>query len=114
MNEKIQNRIDECIQNFPNSTKDIFNELSEYAVSLGYTPKWVKVRVNGKSVNGNSLAFSKSKVKRTLIKISPSNNPHEHEMPCLYLIFFASSGYSEIFNKGVKRVIEEFDGRYTG
>jgi hypothetical protein len=28
--------------------------------------------------------------------------------------FFANETYSEIFRNGIKNVIEEFDGRYTG
>ena len=114
MNEKYQSLINECVSRFPDHSRHIFLELSEYAVSLGYTPKWVKVRHNGKSVNGDALTFTKNKVKKMLIRISPEKNPHAKDMPCLALRYFASSDYSDIFKQGVKRVIEEFNGRYTG
>jgi len=61
--------IKECISKFPDDSKNVFTEIAEYAVFLGYTPKWVKVRVDGKAVNGDSLTFTKAKVKRTLLKI---------------------------------------------
>ena len=48
------------------------------------------------------------------MKIRPSKNPHEYNSPCLVLTFFANSGYSDVFKQGVKRVSEEFNGRYTG
>lgn len=114
MNEKINKMINKCLNEFPADSKNMFRELSEYAVSLGYTPKWVKIRVEGKAINGNSLTFTKSKVNRTLMKIKPSGNPHSPNMPCLVLTFFASADYSELFRQGIQRVIEEFDGRYTG
>jgi len=34
--------------------------------------------------------------------------------PGLRLKFYASDDYSDIFKEGIKRVIEEFDGKYTG
>jgi hypothetical protein len=114
MNDKYKILVDECINIFPKDTKGIFKELSEYAISLGYMPKWVKVRVAGKAVNGDSLTFIKNKVKRTLMKIKPAGNWHNVNKPCLILTFFASSNYSDVFKQGIKRAIEEFEGRYTG
>jgi len=105
--------IKECISKFPDESKSVFTEIAEYAVFLGYTPKWVKVRANGKAVNGDSLTFSKAKVKRTLLKIRKGNR-FNRDMPCLVLTFFASSDYSDIFKQGIKQVIEGFDGKYTG
>lgn len=114
MNTKHESLIKECVSKFPDDLKDVFTEIAEYAVSLGYTPYWIKVKVGGKTVNGSSLSFRKNKVSRTLMRISPTKNPHKRDMPCLFLVFYASDDYSEIFKQGIKLVIEEFNGRYTG
>lgn len=38
----------------------------------------------------------------------------ERNVPGLRLQFFAATEYTEIFERGIKNVIEDFDGKYTG
>lgn len=106
--EKAMKMINECIAQFPNESQSIYKEIAEYTLSLGYKPAWIKVRQKGKSVNSASLSFSKhaSGKSMTILKINPK--------PSLSLKFYASKVYSEIFKLGIQRVIEEFNGRYTG
>jgi glycerate kinase len=114
MNDKIRDIIDACLSYLPDGDQGTFRELAAHAVSLGYNPKWVKRRVNGEAVNSTSLAFTSSRVKRTLIKITPGGSPFDKGRPCLALSFFATPVYSALFRQGIQRVIEEFGGRYTG
>jgi hypothetical protein len=85
----------------------MFQELAEYAISLGYTPK----KTTSKDF---VLDFSKSKVKRTIMKLEIHDNAKKENPPGLRLKFFANKEYSDIFQRGIQRVIEEYDGRYTG
>jgi len=86
--------------------KDIYRRIAEYAVELGYTPKPVKT-AGGIS---DALTFTKSKVNRTLIKIRPNKKGKSG----LVISFFATPAYSDVFQQGIKTVIEYSNGRYTG
>ena len=105
-NERYKTLIDDCISKMAEDEKDLFKQIAEYAVELGYTPKTIKT-ARGVS---DALTFTKSKVKRTLLKIRPNKNGNSQ----LVLSFFASSDYSDVFKQGIKLVIDEFNGRYTG
>ena len=109
MTEKQKIMIDGLVNALPDNQKEIYRELAEYAVSLGYTPKKLKP-------DGTYLAFSKSKVNRTIIKILANHNEciDAHDIPGLYLKFYANKEYSEPFRQGVKKVLEHFGGKYTG
>ena len=87
--------------------KETFREIAEYAISLGYLPKKL-------NKDGTYIAFSKSKVGRTIMKIMTGYNEciDAQGIPCLYLTFYASNEYSELFHKGVKKVIEHFGGKF--
>ena len=88
--------------------KRIYRPIAEYALELGYTPKPVKT-AGGIS---DEFAFSKSKVKRILLRMNP-NEKHTGKAD-LRLVFYATPQYSKPFRMGIKNVIEVFDGRYTG
>ena len=100
--------ITQCIENFPDECKEVYRQIAEYAYDLGYKPSWIKVRQKGVTVNSTALAFAKKLKSKsvTVLKISPK--------PSISLKFFATKEYSDIFKKGIKAVIEAFDGRYTG
>ena len=55
--EKIQFLIDNCIAKMESNEKDIYKQIAEYAVELGYTPKPVKT-AQGVS---DDLTFTKAK-----------------------------------------------------
>lgn len=112
--------IDEYLLNstMNNNDKDAFREIAKYASELDYTPK------HGKNARGEImyLCFIKSKVSRTLMKfriwgpwddIAFYTKDNEGKVQ-LILSFFTTPEYSKIFHQGIKRVIEEFDGKYTG
>ena len=106
MTEKQKILIDGLINALPEE-KETFREIAEYAVSLGYLP-------NKLSKDGTYIAFSKSKVSRTIMKVMALYNEciDAHGVPCLYLNFYATKKYSELFQRGVRKVIEHFGGVY--
>ena len=106
--EKINEIISDCITKMSDDDKLIYRPIVEYALALGYTPKPIKT-AGGIS---DELAFSKSKVKRTLFRMNP-NEKHTGKAD-LRLVFYATPQYSEPFRMGIKNVIEAFDGKYTG
>lgn len=107
MNEKSKQLLQNFIAELPLDYQAMFQELAEYAISLGYTPKKTKSK-------DFVLDFSKSKVKRTIMKLEVHDNAIKSNAPGLRLKFFANQEYSDIFQRGIQKVIEEFNGRYTG
>ena len=107
MNEKTTQLLQDFITELSTDYQDIFQDLANYAISLGYTPK----KTNSKDF---VLDFSKNKVKRTIMKLEIHDNAIKTNAPGLRLKFFANKEYSDIFQRGIQRVIEEFNGRYTG
>ncbi|HAB61644.1 MAG TPA: hypothetical protein DCE48_13290 [Lachnospiraceae bacterium] len=113
MNDKQAILIEEYIALIPERFRKLFNELAEYAVYLGYNP----IRNKTQDL---TIDFKKNKYKATIMKFGLKEPKHdgfgcgERDNPDLRLRFFACEGYSEIFQNGIKHVIEEFDGKYTG
>ncbi|MBK1810696.1 hypothetical protein JHL18_08605 [Clostridium sp. YIM B02505] len=113
MNEKQQSILNELLSNIDLKYNTMFLELAEYAISLGYTP------VRSKTIDVN-IDFRKNKFKKTILKLEAKEQKHaglkygERDKPGLRMRFFAAKEYSDIFNNGIKNVIEEYDGRYTG
>ncbi|NLF00400.1 MAG: hypothetical protein GX601_05410 [Anaerolineales bacterium] len=105
--ERIRDLIDGCISEMADDEKELYGEIAAYTVELGYTPKPVKT-AHGAS---DALTFTKSRIGRTLLKIRPN---HKDGKTQLVLSFFATPEYSDVFQDGIRRVIEEFDGKYTG
>lgn len=107
MNEKSRILLNEFLDAIPLKHRIMFNELAEYADNLGYIPKRTKTK-------NFSIDFSKSKVKKTIMKFEDHDNGIPSRVPGLRLKFYANKTYSDIFEEGIKRVIEAFEGRYTG
>ena len=107
LTEKTKQLLKDFIAELPESYRDMFQEIAEYAISFGYTPKKTKSK-------DFALDFSKSKVMRTIMKMEVHDNAIKNNLPGLRLKFYANKEYSDIFKQGIQRVIEEFDARYTG
>lgn len=113
MNDKQTNLINEFLSHVNKDYHNMFLELAEYAITLGYTP--VKNKTQDFSID-----FRNNKFKKTIMKMEEKEQRHdtfkygEREIPGLRLRFFANKEYSDIFKNGIKRVIEEFDGKYVG
>lgn len=107
MNEKHRVLVDALLQEMPEAYRNMYNEIAEYAISLLYYPKKTKTVLMG-------LDFFNRKLKKTVLKLEAPNVKRDGNVPVLRLKFYANKEYSNIFQEGVRRVIEGFDGRYTG
>ena len=99
--------LEEFLAELPPEWREPFREVGRCAMALGYTPKRTKTR-------HPALDFSKSRVKRTILKLERYDNGVPANGPGIRLKFYASPAYSTVFRNGVQRVIEEFGGKYTG
>lgn len=107
MKEKSRALVNEFLDTIPFEYRSIFNELAEYAAALGYSPRRTKTK-------HFSIDFAKSKIKKTIMKFEDHDNGITSQVPGLRFKFYANKTYADIFGEGIKRVIEEFGGRYTG
>lgn len=108
MNNKQVALLEEFITQLSKDYQEMFQEIADYAVSLGYTPKRSKTQ-------NFILEFSKSSVKKTIMKLEITDTGRGKTInPGIRLKFYATKEYSEIFKNALKIVIEEFDGKYTG
>lgn len=113
MKEKYTAILDELFSKIDNNYSAMFQELAEYAINLGYNP----IRNKTHDV---TIDFRKNKIKKSIMKMEVSEQKHdgyaycERNIPGLRLRFFAAKDYSDIFQRGIQRVIEGFDGKYTG
>lgn len=113
MNEKHRVILNELLSNIDVKYNEMFLELAEYAISLGYNP----VRNKTRDV---TIDFRKNKVKKTILKMESKEQKHdgykynERNIPGVRLRFFAAKEYSDIFKQGIQNVIEEYEGKYTG
>ena len=107
VNEKTRQLLKDFISELPENHQEMFQDIAEYSISLGYMPKKTKSK-------DFAIDFLKSKVKRTIMKMEIHDNAIKKNGPGLRLKFYANKDYSDIFKQGVQRVIEEFDGKYTG
>lgn len=101
------NILNEFLAQLPKTEYKLYIELAEYALSLGYVPKKTKTRLF-------ALDFTKNKVKKTIMKLELHQYSKDTNGPGFRLKFYASQEYSDIFKEGIRKVIEEFGGRYTG
>ena len=107
MDDKIKILLDDFLNNLPEKDKTFFVSTAEYAISLNYLPKKSKTRVY-------NLDFINSKLKRTLLKLEAPDTKKQDSTSGIRLKFYANKEYSDVFQEAIKRVIEEYDGRYTG
>lgn len=96
--EKQKNLIKEFLGTLTTEDSIIYSEIMEYLMQLGYTP--IKCKTSG-----FGLDFYNSKLKQKIAKFYKGD---------FRLKFYANDNYSVKFSNAIKRVIEEFDGKYTG
>jgi len=113
MKEKDRALLESYLDGIREEFRSMFWELAQYADALGYRP----VRNKTKEM---SLDFRKSSCRATIMKMAEHESGHgsygygERDRPELRLKFYASREYSQIFREGIRTVIENFNGRYTG
>jgi type II restriction/modification system DNA methylase subunit YeeA len=113
MNDKHKAILEGFLTQIDQAYVSMFDELAEYAIELGYNP------VRNKT-NDVTIDFRRGKIKKSIMKIEVNEQKHggydyrERNIPGLRLRFFAAKEYSDIFLYGIRRVIEEFGGKYTG
>jgi hypothetical protein len=94
------------LNDFFNSLNDedrkIYSVIANFAYELGYKAK----RAKTKDIN---YVFTNSKIKKHLLKFSFRDGK-----PNLKIKFYASKNYSSFFSDSVRKVIEEFNFKYTG
>lgn len=92
--------ISDFLSALPKDEADVFRVIIDYLLTLKYNP--VKCKTSG-----FGLDFYNSKLKQKIAKFYSGD---------FRLKFYAANleNCSEKFVNGVKRVIEDFDGRYTG
>jgi hypothetical protein len=97
-NEKFSLLIEELVSMLPEQDKGVYQEIAEFVLSLGYKPKKV-------NKYGFTLDFTNNSTNKKILKLAKDD---------FRLKFYASKEYSQKFREGIKKVIEEFGGRYTG
>jgi len=113
MNEKQKALMDDFLGHIDPEYHALFSDLANYLVDLGYTPHKNKT-------HDFTIDFRNARTPKTLLKMEEKEQKHDgyrcgqRGIPGLRLKFYASTAYSAIFQKGIQKVIEEFDGRYTG
>ena len=113
MKEKQAALVEEFLGHIRPEYHELYRQLAETACSLGYRPVKTKTK-------DFCLDFRSGKAGRTLMKMEDKEQKHgslrygQRDKPGLRLRFFASPDYSALFHEGVRNVIEEFGGRYTG
>lgn len=102
MNEKTSQLLNDFILELPESYQQMFLDLAGYTISLDYTPKKTKSK-------DFVLDFSKSKVKRTILKMEIHDNGQKRNGPGLRQKFYAN-----VFRCGNELIaIRDFSPRNT-
>lgn len=96
--EKQKNLIKEFLGTLSTEESMIYSEIMDYLMQLGFTPVKCKTAEFG-------LDFYNSRLKQKIAKFYNRD---------FRLKFYASDSYSEKFSNGIKKVIEDFNGKYTG
>ena len=93
MTEKQEYALDKIISKLPEENKQTFRDVAEYAISLGYMPV----------IKGNETYadFTKSKTKRTILKIYASYKP-----PCIGIKFYAIPEYGGVFKEALEASVK--------
>jgi len=100
MTKNQKKKIEAFVTALPANEREIYRDIAEYAVELGYTPS------NEKNTHGIfiALVFSKTKISKRLIKIHP---------PCIYsdetefkMQFYGTTEYSEFFHEKLRQDID--------
>lgn len=113
MNPKQTLLVDSFLQGVDPAYHGLFREVAAHAADLGYAPAKTKT-------SDFCLDFRNARLGRTILKLEQHEQKHdgfrykERAIPGLRLRFHASPDYSLLFQEGVRRVIEDFGGKYTG
>jgi hypothetical protein len=105
--------IEDFLQVIGEDYRQMFKELSEFVMKNGYNPSRNKTQ-------DLTIDFKNNQTKKTIMKFEQFEQKHdglqykERLVPGLRIKFYANKSYSKIFQDAVKRVIEAFDGKYTG
>ncbi|MCL2445603.1 MAG: hypothetical protein FWD06_02400 [Oscillospiraceae bacterium] len=99
-------KIDALIRALPEDECELYRDIAEYAVALGYAPSPVK-NVHGLT---GAVAFTSAKVGKRLCKISPPNENHGsgkalygEGKTILALAFYATPVYSALFRNAIEQ-----------
>jgi signal recognition particle subunit SEC65 len=92
----------EFFDSLNSNDKEIYSEVADFVSKLGYKAK----RAKTKDIN---YVFTNTKTKKHLLKFSFNEGK-----PILKMKYYASINYSNLFNEGIRNVIEEYNFRYTG
>ena len=101
MTENQKQKIENLIAMLPENDRELYREIAEYAVELGYSPSKVK--------NPNdSVDFSKNinNCWRKLCKINPPNPAKHQDNTVFALSFYTVTEYSDIFHESVRKACE--------
>lgn len=90
MTKKQEGALNTILSALPDTCRESCREVAEYAVSLGYMPSL-------KGTSGNYVDFTKSRIKRTILKIQ--TNP---KFPYFEMKFYAIPAYSALFQRAVE------------
>ena len=96
MTEKQKDTLEKIISALPNNFREAFREVAEHAISLGYMPV-------AKGTKTTYADFTKSKIKRTILKIDLTVDP-----PRLGMKFYAISEYFGIFQEAIEERIRYY------
>jgi len=97
MTEKQKNALGKLLAAIPEECRNAYREVAEYTITLGYIPTI-------KGAHDSYADFSKSKVKKTLLKIDTD----PHFPPRLAMKFFATHSYSALFQQAVEARLAQF------
>jgi hypothetical protein len=97
-NEKSISLIEALIDTVPEQEKAMYREIAEFALRLGYKPQKV-------NKEGFTLDFINNTTRKKILKLAKDD---------IRLKFYANDNYSQKFQDGIKKVIEDFGGKYTG
>ena len=95
MTEKQKYALDKIISKLPEENRQAFRDVAEYAISLGYMP----VLKGGETYTD----FTKSKTKRTILKINASCKP-----PCIGIKFYATPEYVGVFREALEASVRTY------
>jgi hypothetical protein len=98
----METNLNHILNNLNDEDRKIYSEIVNFVYELGYKAK----RAKTKDIN---YVFTSRKIKKHLLKFS-----FKYCRPNLKIKFYASKNYSNFFSDSVRKVIEEFNFKYTG
>jgi hypothetical protein len=106
INEKLSMMLNEFLNQIDTEYRDMFRELAEFAIKLGYKPQKTKTKLPG-------VIFFNRMTKQSILRLESNADSDINNGAGIRLKFYATETYSQMFRNSIKKVIEEFNGRYT-